>query len=178
VIGGCTIFLLGNILQWAKKKCADGGSVRAGDIMDLYLHSIVAHLADTWEVVDLRSVSTERPEASFATVRRVLENKSNHNFKTIQPFDLIWMTHHDDAVSIVQQPRDETVSRIGRAWMHSFKEISLTIDDQNRTDVEALIKKLHRWGYSEAKGDWVLQGNCLTFNTLAATVKAWKRFAS
>jgi hypothetical protein len=143
--------------------------------MDLYLHSIVCHLAETYEEIDLRNVSTERPEAFFAWLKMLLRSCSNRNLRTPQPFTMIICRWHAQAVAVAAKGKDATSSSLP-AFKSSFEEIVIDITEGNAQDVAALLKNLQRYGYSEAAGNWTKQSNFITFNTKATTEEVFRRY--
>jgi hypothetical protein len=53
-------------------------------LYDLYLHSLVAHVPDCFEVMDLHNLSTERGEGFFAFMKHVLLRLTGRDLRNDQ----------------------------------------------------------------------------------------------
>ena len=53
-------------------------------LYDLYLHSLVAHVPDCFEVMDLHNLSTERGEGFFAFMKHVLLRLTGRDLRNEQ----------------------------------------------------------------------------------------------
>lgn len=53
-------------------------------LYDLYLHSLVAHVGDCYEVMDFHNLSTERGESFFAFMKHVLLRLTGRNLRDEQ----------------------------------------------------------------------------------------------
>lgn len=148
------------------------------NVMDLYLHSIVSHMGPCFETLDLRNMSTERPEAFFARVKRLLAKKSNRKFNTLQPVGVIYESIHSAAVSTINKQKDHSASRISKAFHHEFKEIIINLEDiPIRQDTNALLRILRTYGYRD-EIDWNRVGDIITFNTKGAVKKIFERYST
>jgi hypothetical protein len=61
--------------------------------MNLYLHAVVSHLGDFYEVLDFKNTSTERGEAFLATMKHVVLRFTGRNFREAQTMREVLIRH-------------------------------------------------------------------------------------
>jgi hypothetical protein len=73
-------------------------------IMNLYLHAVVSHLGDFYEVLDFKNTSTERGEAFLATMKHVVLRFTGRNFREAQTMREVLIRKLASCQSFVVRP--------------------------------------------------------------------------
>jgi len=129
-------------------------------IMNLYLHSLVAHCAVMFECTDFRSTNTERAEAHIAKQKKTLLNNTNRNLQTAQPTRELILRGVGEA-SVVREGLKkssitQTTGRIKKAFAsHVFEEIEIKTADFDKDYIDALLEKVMAYGEVQVEGGTV-----------------------
>jgi hypothetical protein len=71
----------------------DTARVKRKSVMNLYLHAIVSHLADFYQVLDFKNCSTERGEAFLASMKHVVLRFTGRDFSEVQTMREVLIRH-------------------------------------------------------------------------------------
>jgi len=151
-------------------------------IMNLYLHTIVTHLADFYQSMDFKNSSTERGEAFLASMKHIFLRFTSRDFTKAQTMREVLIRHCWQAkiVPTLRSTGDShtTYSRISRSFdRHVFQELEFdTTDPVRKREVFALLNHLENdFGYQNGK-HWLIQNNVVKFNTLSETAATYRTF--
>jgi hypothetical protein len=71
----------------------DTARVKRKSVMNLYLHAIVSHLADFYQVLHFKNCSTERGEAFLASMKHVVLRFTGRDFSEVQTMREVLIRH-------------------------------------------------------------------------------------
>lgn len=137
--------------------------------MNLYVHNIVAHIPDFFELLDFKNSATERFEGFLASVKKTLNDSTNRDPSHEQAIQEVFLRHYFRAIGLRYQGKFSypLYSKISKHFSqhHEFKELSIDINEQNLNDVKSFLSHLSSLGYSHL---YNVEFTRVSFSTLEA----------
>jgi hypothetical protein len=172
------------ILSSSAQETTNEQRVQRKSIMNIYLHAIVSHFADFYEVLDFKNTSTERGEAFLASMKHVVLRFTGRDFTEAHTMREVLIRHCWQA-RVMPKLRSATTykktsSRITKAFNHhEFPEtvqFDFSTDTELKEDILALLKHLQDKFEYQSEMHWQIVGQVITFNTLSDTRQTYRYF--